>query len=94
MIYPPLCHNENYAVFACKLLFNLISVCASAKQALLGMVENITKVLKPNENVALWFFLANTCIQVGKEGYAMACKLYEVLLMNTVFYLSGLLIHL
>jgi len=86
-INPHLSHNENYVTFVCKLFIQLVSFTENAKKSLLKLIETICKELVNNndKDISILFYLADICITLGREGYIIANKIYELLLVTVRF---------
>jgi hypothetical protein len=87
-IYPPLNHNENFVVFVCKMLISLISCTANAKKCLIGLIESISNELSRSnaKDLSILFFLANTGVALGREGYTIASKIYYSLMETVIIF--------
>lgn len=93
-IYIPLAHNENYVVFVIRLLSKFLKISTIARGLLLTLIENIEKALSCQEekDLGILFFLAKSALELGKEGMAIACRIYKSLL-NTVLLLLFMMLR-
>lgn len=85
-----LCTNQNLIVFILTAMERLMKFAPKGVEEMITLIEVASKEIKPNEerNLQILAFLAHKAFGLGKIGYPVANKIFELLLSPVKLSLS------